>query len=138
MSEYQITDLYIGLMTNNGIFVAVNIFLLWMMFRGVNVARENGSNLFQKILSTLACGCVLIFNLGTWGNMSSTINNWAYSLSQLEERSGASQAFVDRMGVTGYTDPSLIPSDPVTIVFWAVIAISLFMGIWTTSESQES
>ena len=138
MSEYQITDLYIGLMTNNGIFVAVNIFLLWMMFRGINIARENGSNLVQKILSTLASGCVLIFNLGTWGNMSSTVNNWAYSLSQLEERSGASQAFVDRMGATGYTDPSLIPSDPVTIVFWLVIAISLFMGIWTAPKPEES
>ena len=138
MNEFQIHDIYTGLVTNTGIFAAVNIFLLWMMFRGVNIAKEKGSNLIQKILSTLASGCVLIFNLGTWGGMSSNVNNGAYSLSQLEERSGGAQAFVDRMGATGYADPSLIPSDPVAIVFWAVMAIALFMGIWTTPEPEKS
>ena len=109
-----------------------------MMFRGVTNAHEKGSNLIQKILGTLASGCVLIFNLGTWANTSTTANDWAYSLSQLEERSGGAQAFVDRMGATGYADPSLIPSDPVALIFWAVMAIALFMGIWTAPSPEDS
>ena len=138
MTEFQIHDIYLGLMTNTAIFALLNIFLLWMMFRGANNAHENGSNLFQKILATLASGCVLIFNLGTWANSGSTVNDWAYSLSQLEERSGGAQAFVERMGATGYADPSLIPSDPIALVFWAVMAIALFMGIWTAPNPDDS
>jgi len=138
MAEFQIHDVYLGLMTNTAIFALLNIFLLWMMFRGVANAHEKGSNLVQKILGTLASVCVLIFNLGTWANTSTTVNDWAYSLSQLEERSGGAQAFVDRMGATGYADPSVIPSDPVALVFWAVMAISLLMGIWTAPSPEDS
>ena len=35
MSEFEIHDINTDLVTNTGIFAAVNIFLLWMMFRGV-------------------------------------------------------------------------------------------------------
>ena len=137
MNEYQIVELYTGLMTNNAIFMAVNIFLLWMMFRGVNVAHDRGSNLIQKILSTVVSSCVIFFNLGVWGNISSTINNWAFSMSQLEEISGAGQAFVTRTGASGYADPSLLPADPVSMVFWAVISFSLIAGIWMAPNAED-
>ena len=48
MNEFQIHDIYTGLVTNTGIFAAVNIFLLWMMFRGINIAKDKGSNLVHK------------------------------------------------------------------------------------------
>jgi len=113
------------------------LFLLWMMFRANTLAHERGSNLFQKILGTAISGSVLLFNLTAWNHFPAFFNNWAYSLSQLDSLSVGGQRFVDNMGATGFIDGGLIPSDPVSIVFWLGITIALFLGIWTAPQPKE-
>ena len=76
--------------------------------------------------------CVVAFNANTYGNVTSAVNNWAYAASQSsEELTGGMQQFVDNMGATGYSSGSLIPSDPLGIVFFAAILIGLIGGMWT-------
>ena len=131
MEQYQLAMVYNGLFTSSALFAAVFIFLLWMMFRGANIAKENGANLIQKILSTVASLCVIVFNLNIWNTNFANINNYAYALSQLDDLSPGAQAFVGSMGATEAVSPSLIPSDPFTAVFWAIMTFSLLATIWT-------
>ena len=97
----------------------------------------NFNDLIQKILGTAISGSVLLFNLGAWNTFPAFFNNWAYSLSQLESLSAGGQRFVDQVGATGYVDAGLIPSDPVSMVFWLGITIALFLGIWTAPQPKE-
>ncbi len=137
MEEFQINQNFVGGMIAQGVFTLAMLFLLWMMFRANTLSHERGSNLVQKILSTLISAPVIIFNLGNWNNFGATFNNWAYSLSQLDSLSAGGQNFVDQTGATGFIDGGLIPSDPVSLIFWAGITIALFLGIWTAPGPKE-
>ena len=137
MEEFQINQNFVGGMIAQGVFTLAMLFLLWMMFRANTLSHERGSNLVQKILSTLISAPVIIFNLGNWNNFGATFNNWAYSLSQLDSLSAGGQNFVDQTGATGFIDGGLIPSDPVSLIFWAGITITLFLGIWTAPGPKE-
>lgn len=137
MNEFQINQNFIMGMSGQAIFMFAMLFLLWMMFRANTLAHERGSNLIQKILGTAISGSVLLFNLGAWNTFPAFFNNWAYSLSQLDSLSAGGQRFVDQVGATGYVDAGLIPSDPVSIVFWLGITIALFLGIWTAPQPKE-
>ena len=131
MDEFQINQNFVTGMIAQGVFTLAMLFLLWMMFRANTLAHERGSNLVQKILSTVISAPVLLFNLGNWNNFGATFNNWAYSLSQLDSLSVGGQNFVDQTNATGFVDGGLIPSDPVSLVFWTGITVALFLGIWT-------
>ncbi len=137
MEEFQINQNFVGGMIAQGVFTLAMLFLLWMMFRANTLSHERGSNLVQKILSTVISAPVIIFNLGNWNNFGATFNNWAYSLSQLDSLSAGGQNFVDQTGATGFIDGGLIPSDPVSLIFWAGITIALFLGIWTAPGPKE-
>ena len=137
MEEFQINQNFVGGMIAQGVFTLAMLFLLWMMFRANTLSHERGSNLIQKILSTVISAPVIIFNLGNWNNFGATFNNWAYSLSQLDSLSAGGQNFVDQTGATGFIDGGLIPSDPVSLIFWAGITIALFLGIWTAPGPKE-
>tara|TARA_B100000963_G_scaffold339766_1_gene337781 strand:- start:36 stop:449 length:414 start_codon:yes stop_codon:yes gene_type:complete len=137
MDEFQINQNFIMGMSGQAVFMFAMLFLLWMMFRANTLAHERGSNLIQKILGTAISGSVLLFNLGAWNAFPAFFNNWAYSLSQLDSLSVGGQRFVDQVGATGYVDGGLIPSDPVSIVFWLGITIALFLGIWTAPQPKE-
>ena len=134
MNEFQINQNFIMGMSGQAVFMFAMLFLLWMMFRANTLAHERGSNLIQKILGTAISGSVLLFNLGAWNTFPAFFNNWAYSLSQLDSLSPGGQRFVDNMEPTGYLDAGLVPSDPVSTVFWLGIAIALLMGIWTAPK----
>ena len=134
MNEFQINQNFIMGMSGQAVFMFAMLFLLWMMFRANTLAHERGSNLIQKILGTAVSGSVLLFNLGAWNTFPVFFNNWAYSLSQLDSLSAGGQRFVDQVGATGYVDAGLMPTDPVSIVFWLGITIALFLGIWTAPQ----
>ena len=134
MDEFQISNNFATGFIGRTIFMFAMLFLLWMMFRASTLAHERGSNLFQKILGTAISGSVLVFNLTAWNTFPAFFNNWAYSLSQLDSLSPGGQRFVDNMEPTGYLDAGLVPSDPVSTVFWLGIAIALLMGIWTAPK----
>tara|TARA_Y100000817_G_scaffold138278_1_gene108427 strand:+ start:596 stop:1009 length:414 start_codon:yes stop_codon:yes gene_type:complete len=137
MEEFQINQNFVGGMIAQGVFTLAMLFLLWMMFRANTLSHERGSNLIQKILSTVISAPVIIFNLGNWNNFGATFNNWAYSLSKLDSLSAGGQNFVDQTGATAFIDGGLIPSDPVSLIFWAGITIALFLGIWTAPGPKE-
>ena len=95
MEITQIQDVYLGLMQLFATFFVGNVLLLWMMFRGVSNAYIYGANTFGKVLHTIMSLCIVSFFAGTYSNITSTVNNWAYALSESgEELNGALQLFV--------------------------------------------
>ena len=128
---------YVAVLQLQGLFFIGNILLLWMMFRGVTNAYIYGANTFGKVIHSVMSVCVVIFNLGILGQIGSTLNNWAYSLSQMEGDLGSAQLFVDRMAATGYAEPSLIPTNPVALIFWIAVLIGLLGGMWTAPGPKE-
>ena len=71
----------------NGLFFIGNIILLWMMFRGVTNANLYGVNTFGKVMHSVISLCVVAFNAGTYGMITSTVNNWAYAFQKPEKSS---------------------------------------------------
>ena len=134
-----LNETYVAILAVSGIFGIGNILLLWMMFRGVTNANLYGVNTFGKVMHSVISLCVVAFNTGTYGNVTSAVNNWAYALSESgEELTGGLQQFVDSVGATGYVAASLIPSDPLGIVFYVAILIGLIGGMWTAPEPKET
>ena len=134
-----LNETYVAILAVSGIFGVGNILLLWMMFRGVTNANLYGVNTFGKVMHSVISLCVVAFNTGTYGNVTSSVNNWAYALSESgEELTGGLQQFVDSVGATGYVAASLIPSDPLGIVFYVAILIGLIGGMWTAPEPKET
>ena len=123
----------------NAIFFIGNILLLWMMFRGVTNANLYGVNTFGKVMHSIISLCVVAFNANTYGNITSAVNNWAYAASESGlELTGGMQNFVDNVGATGYVNGSMIPSDPIGIVFYVAILIGLIGGMWTAPAPKEN
>ena len=123
----------------NAIFFIGNILLLWMMFRGVTNANLYGVNTFGKVMHSIISLCVVAFNASTYGNVTSAVNNWAYAASESGlELTGGMQNFVDNVGATGYVNGSMIPSDPLGIVFYIAILIGLIGGMWTAPAPKEN
>ena len=141
MEEITITgimDANIGLLQANAIFAAGNIILLWMVFRGVTNANLYGANVFSKVIHTVMSLCIVLFNTATLGNISSQLNNWAMALSEIEgEMPGGLVQFIERMGATEYTNPGLVPENPVALIFWIAVTIGLVGGMWTAPEPKE-
>ncbi|OUW81308.1 MAG: hypothetical protein CBD82_04045 [Gammaproteobacteria bacterium TMED222] len=133
-----LNESYTALLGVSGIFFIGNILLLWMMFRGVTNANLYGVNTFGKVMHSIISLCVVAFNMGTYGNVAMTMNNWAFAVSETgEELTGGLQQFVDSMGATEYVSASLIPTDPLGIVFYLAILIGLIGGMWAAPEPKE-
>ena len=82
--------------------------------------------------------CIVLFNTATLGNISSQLNNWAMALSEIEgEMPGGLVQFIERMGATEYTNPGLVPENPVALIFWIAVTIGLVGGMWTAPEPKE-
>ena len=123
MTEFQILSQFNAFLISNAIYLAVFTFLLWMAFRGVIRLYENGGNLLNKILSSLFSITVVYFNLQTLGFLTANWYGTAYSLSQLDDLSPAAQSFVDFVDGGSLDAFSLIPADPVAVVFFVVVLI---------------
>ena len=133
-----LNETYVSILGVNGLFLIANFILLWMMFRGVSNANLHGVNTFGKVLHSVISLCVVAFISGTFANIGSTLNNWALAVSQSgEELNGGLQQFVDGMGATEYTAGTLIPGDPLSIVFVLAILVGLIGGMWTAPGPKE-
>ena len=133
-----LNESYTALLGVSGIFFIGNILLLWMMFRGVTNANLYGVNTFGKVMHSIISLCVVAFNMGTYGNVAMTMNNWAFAVSETgEELTGGLQQFVDSMGATEYVSASLIPTDPLGIVFYLAILVGLIGGMWAAPEPKD-
>ncbi|MEL0198420.1 MAG: hypothetical protein VW905_00225 [Gammaproteobacteria bacterium] len=138
MEISQIMETNIGLLQANAAFFVGWSILLWMMFRGVTNANIYGANTFGKALHSVISLCVVAFFFSVYGNIRSLINNWAMALSETsEELPGGLVMFVERTGATEYTNPSLIPSDPIGLVLMIAIVVGLIAGMWTAPGPKE-
>lgn len=137
MTEYEIMNQFNAFLVSNAIYLAVFTFLLWMAFRGSIRIYENGGTIINKALSSLFSLCVVYFNLQTLGFLYANWQGTAYNLSQLDNLSPAAQSFVDFVGGGSLDGFSLIPADPVAIVFFAVVTISLLVPTWMAPEPKE-
>ena len=138
MEISQIMEANIGLLQANAAFFVGWSILLWMMFRGVTNANIYGANTFAKALHSVISLCVVAFFFSVYGNIRSLINNWAMALSETsEELPGGLVMFVERTGATEYTNPSLIPSDPLGLVLMIVVLVGLIGGMWTAPAPKE-
>ena len=139
MEIMQIQESYIGIMQIFATMLLGNIILLWMLFRGVSNAYLYGVNTFAKVIHSVMSLCVVAFLSGMYANIAATVNNWAYALASqtTEELPGGLVMFVERTGATEYTNPSLIPSDPIGLVFMIAIVVGLIAGMWTAPGPKE-
>jgi hypothetical protein len=134
MTEFQIISQFNSFLISNAIYLAVFTFLLWMAFRGVIRLSENGGTIFNKVLSSLFSLTVVYFNLQTLGFLYANWQGTAYSLSQLDNLSPTAESFVNFVGGGSLDGFSLIPADPIAIIFWIVVLISLLVPTWTAPE----
>ena len=138
MDEYQILALFNSSLISNAIYLASFVFLLWMGFRGVNRITDMGANVVLKVLSSLFSLSVVYFNLFIFGLLNNLQQTTAYNLAQLETISPGSQQLVDFFGGgSELPEFSLIPADPIAIIFFIVILISLLVPTWMAPEPKQ-
>ena len=121
MTEFQIISQFNSFLISNAMYLAVFTFLLWMAFRGVIRLSENGGTIFNKVLSSLFSLTVVYFNLQTLGFLYANLSPTA-------------ESFVNFVGGGSLDGFSLIPADPIAIIFWIVVLISLLVPTWTAPE----
>ena len=137
MTEFQIISQFNSFLISNALYLMVFTFLLFMAYGGVYRMYQDGATIVGKILGTLFSVIVVYFNCLTLGFLYSQQAAAAYNLSQLENLSEGGQAFVDFFGGGSLDAFSLIPADPLAVIFFIVVLISLILPIWTAPEPKE-
>ena len=107
--EYQIYDTLTGFLTSNAIYQAGVFFLLWVAFRAANQVRAEDANALNKVLVTLFSLGIIFNGLSTSAILFATLENSAYSMSQLEALTPTAQAFVDTWGTGEVAQGGLCP-----------------------------
>ena len=130
MEIYQIYDTLTGFLTSNAIYQAGVFFLLWVAFRAANQVRAEDANALNKVFVTLFSLGIIFNGLSTSAILFATLENSAYSMSQLEALTPTAQAFVDTWG-TGEVVQGGLFSNPINTGWWAVVTIMLMGRIWT-------
>ena len=128
--EYQIYDTLTGFLTSNAIYQAGVFFLLWVAFRAANQVRAEDANALNKVFVPLFSLGIIFNGLSTSAILFATLENSAYSMSQLEALTPTAQAFVDTWG-TGEVAQGGLFSIPINTGWWAVVTIMLMGRIWT-------
>tara|TARA_B100000941_G_scaffold162446_1_gene115663 strand:- start:2076 stop:2474 length:399 start_codon:yes stop_codon:yes gene_type:complete len=130
MEIYQIYDTLTGFLTSNAIYQAGVFFLLWVAFRAANQVRAEEANTLNKVFVTLFSLGIIFNGLSTSAILFATLENSAYSMSQLEALTPTAQAFVDTWG-TGEVAQGGLFSNPINTGWWAVVTVMLMGRIWT-------
>ena len=133
MDEFQILSLFNSGLISNGLYTAAAFFLLWVAFRGALIIYNEGAPLLNKILSTIFSLGIVYANLRNLALLDVNWESTAYSLSQLENLSEQGQRFVafrEQFGGVGIPEFSLIPNDPILLVWWIVVIIMLMASTW--------
>lgn len=128
--EYQIYDTLTGFLTSNAIYQAGVFFLLWVAFRAANQVRAEDASALNKVFVTLFSLGIIFNGLNTGAILFATLENSAYSMSQLESLSPTAQAFVDTWG-TGEVAQGGLFNNPINSGWWAVVTVMLMGRIWT-------
>ena len=135
MTEYQIMNSFNMFMISNAMFQRGVFILLWITLRWVRAIYTNGAELIEKILCS-------VFGLGTVFNGLMVSGffyaNWegtSYALSQLGSLSPTAQSFVDYLPVDTLPEVSLIPWNPIMIVWWLAVIVAILYPVWNKKAS---
>ena len=135
MTEYQIMNSFNMFMISNAMFQLGVFILLWITLRWVRAIYTNGAELIEKILCS-------VFGLGTVFNGLMVSGffyaNWegtSYALSQLGSLSPTAQSFVDYLPVDTLPEVSLIPWNPIMIVWWLAVIVAILYPVWNKKAS---
>ena len=132
MSEYEIWSVMNSGLIANAIYGASVFFILWVAFRAANQVRAEGSNVVIKTLVTLFGLGVILNGLVVSSILENLLQNTAYSLSQLDSISAASQSFVDFYGTGAAAEAgNIFGANPIMLVWWLVVTIIIMGRIWT-------
>ena len=132
MSEYEIWSVMNSGLIANAIYGASVFFILWVAFRAANQVRAEGSNIVIKSLVTLFGLGVILNGLVVSSILESLLQNTAYSLSQLDSISAASQSFVNFYGTGAAAEAgNIFGANPIMLVWWLVVTIIIMGRIWT-------
>jgi hypothetical protein len=85
--------------------------------------------MLNKVLATLFGLGVVYYNLQTVGFLFANWQGTVNALAELDNLTANGQQFVDSIGV-GDSSFSLIPADPVFMVWYLVILAIILGGIW--------
>ena len=135
MNEYEIMNLFNTFWVSNGLFFVGNAFLLWVAFRATIGVRDNGGGLLTKILVSLFGLGIVFLNLQNLGFLQVNWESTAFALSQLDNISENSQRFVDFLNITEAPEYSLVPANPIFIVWWIVVTAMIILPIWMKKEN---
>ncbi len=132
MSEYEIWSVMNSGLIANAIYGASVFFILWVAFRAANQVRAEGSNVVIKSLVTLFGLGVILNGLVVSSILENLLQNTAYSLSQLDSISAASQSFVNFYGTGAAAEAgNIFGANPIMLVWWLVVTIIIMGRIWT-------
>jgi len=132
MSEYEIWSVMNSGLIANAIYGASVFFILWVAFRAANQVRAEESNVVIKSLVTLFGLGVILNGLVVSSILENLLQNTAYSLSQLDSISAASQSFVDFYGTGAAAEAgNIFGANPIMLVWWLVVTIIIMGRIWT-------
>ena len=132
MSEYEIWSVMNSGLIANAIYGASVFFILWVAFRAANQVRAEGSNVVIKSLVTLFGLGVILNGLVVSSILENLLQNTAYSLSQLDSISAASQSFVDFYDTGAAAEAgNIFGANPIMLVWWLVVTIIIMGRIWT-------
>ena len=130
MEMFQIYTTLTGFLISNAVYQAGVFFLLWVAFRAANQTRAEGAGVFNKILVSLFSLGIVFNGLNTGAILMVTLENTAYSLSQLENISATAQSFVDTWGTGAVAEGGLL-SNPINVGWWTVVTVMLMGRVWT-------
>ena len=130
MEMFQIYTTLTGFLISNAVYQAGVFFLLWVAFRAANQTRAEGAGIFNKILVSLFSLGIVFNGLNTGAILMVTLENTAYSLSQLESISATAQSFVDTWGTGAVAEGGLL-SNPINVGWWTVVTVMLMGRVWT-------
>ena len=130
MEMFQIYTTLTGFLISNAVYQAGVFFLLWVAFRAANPTRADGAGIFNKILVSLFSLGIVFNGLNTGAILMVTLENTAYSLSQLENISATAQSFVDTWGTGAVAEGGLL-SNPINVGWWTVVTVMLMGRVWT-------
>tara|TARA_B100000929_G_C15134238_1_gene292325 strand:- start:25 stop:435 length:411 start_codon:yes stop_codon:yes gene_type:complete len=136
MTEYELISLFNSFLVSNAIYFVGNVVLLWVALRASLRINENGGNLLTKSLVSLFGLGIVFLSLQQGGFLQVNWESTAYALSQLDSISANSQRFVDFLNVTEPPTFSMIPANPIFIVWWLVVLAMLLLPVWMPKKDK--
>ncbi len=130
MEEISIVNAFATARIGNALGVIALILFGWLALRYANAVRESGdANIVHKLL-----GSVFVLSGGFAGyNWSIESQNWyvgaANALSDLKA-SGTEIGRGSESFVAQYAGDAATVADPVAIIFWVVVIITVLMSLW--------